>query len=217
MLQRSRSSSSLAQRRIQPELKDGLGPRRVEDGGSTRQCTGGRRLDRRAGCLVILTILALPACRDRHVIRDGDEVFATLEEAVTQVSWTSASDSVVARRDPRTGRLSYRFEREGKEQRCGVDSRRDAAVRQAFQVRAGHVFDRERTERLLALPREEWVELEVRGVGQEIAPFRLALLPTVEKDSNQVDALMRDFETGFSVDAKIVDILRLSCERVTSR
>jgi hypothetical protein len=107
--------------------------------------------------------------------------------------------------------------RDGKKQQCGPDAQRDAAVRRALQVRAGHVFNDERMRELLSIPREQWVDFEVRGVGGKIEPFRLSLLPVAAGASSQVDALMREFATGFSVDGKLLDILRLSCEQTASR
>ena len=154
-------------------------------------------------------------CGERsHVFREG-EVFSTLEEEVAQVSLRGDRASVVARRDPKSGRYSYFFSN-GKQQRtCGPTPARDAAVRHALSVRALEVFDPGRVERLLRLPAARWIELEVRGVGESIAPFQVSLLaPPTGTSPDRVEALRRPLNNGFATDAHLLDLLRLNCDKV---
>ncbi len=159
-----------------------------------------------------LAVTAAVGCKRKTVVESGDEVFATAEDAVLQVTLVGPGERVTARRSSPSHRFEYTFERGGKKRRCGPSKKRDEAVQRTFSVRAVSVFDEERTDTLLELPEGKWIQLEVRGVGDAIEPFRLEVLPPSESASRpRADAVMRPFKSAFSVDPQLLDLLAQDC------
>lgn len=178
----------------------------------------GRKLTRKALSYLRLALLIVAAsataCKNDQTFGPG-EVFATLDEEVVQVSLVGSQTSVIARRNPKSGRYTYRFS-DGKSARtCGPAPARDVAVKRTFSVRALEVFDREKVDQLLSLPSDRWIELEVRGIGEQIAPFQLSLLaPKSGTHHERIDALRREFKNGFATDSQLLELLSLSCGKV---
>jgi len=145
-------------------------------------------------------------------VKSGDEVFSTLEEEVLSVRLRGAHEQVTATRKSSAAPFRDRFERAGARTECASTPELEAALKQTFSIRARQSLDANAFERLMALPKVDVIELEVIGPGKAIDPFRLSLASSVDrKRAPHVEAFLREYESAFSVDARVLDLLALPC------
>jgi hypothetical protein len=160
----------------------------------------------------LLTLTFASGCEKKNPVKSGDEVFSTLEDEVLSVSLRGANQQVIASRKSSAAPFRYRFERAGARSECASTPELAAALKQTFSIRARRSLDADAFERLMALPKANVIELEVTGPGKAIAPFRLSLASSADRErAPHVEAFLREYESAFSVDASVLDLLALSC------